>query len=62
VYTPYARLIHNEGASRKGAEPTEDEIYFAQRWRPYEFVDQYYNPYLDPYRPFHIRLEAASNT
>ena len=58
VYTPYARLIHNEGASRKGAEPSEDELLFAQRWRPYEFVDQYYNPHLDPYRPFNIRLEA----
>jgi GT2 family glycosyltransferase len=58
VYTPYARLTHNEGATRKGAEPAEDEIIFAQRWRPYEYVDQYYNPHLDPYRPFHIRLEA----
>jgi GT2 family glycosyltransferase len=60
VYTPYCRLFHFEGASRKGAEPSQDEIFFGQRWRPYEFVDQYYNPHLDPYRPFNIRLDAAA--
>ena len=59
VYTPYARLHHAEGASRQGAEPEGDEVFFAERWRPYEFVDQYYNPNLDPYRPFNIRLEAT---
>lgn len=57
VYTPYAELFHAESASRGSLHPMEDEAYFAWRWGDVgEFVDPFYNPNLDPKRPFCLSL------
>lgn len=47
VYTPYARLYHNERATRSEHHPDEDETYMIDRWK--EAIingDPYYNPNL----------------
>jgi glycosyltransferase involved in cell wall biosynthesis len=56
VYTPYAELYHAESASRGKLHPEEDEAFFVQRWGPPgAFRDPFYNPNLDPVRPFRLR-------
>lgn len=56
VYTPYAELYHAESASRGKLHPTEDEAFFVRRWgSPGAFRDPFYNPNLDPIRPFRLR-------
>lgn len=56
VYTPYAELVHAESASRGGLHPEEDEAFFVRRWGgPDELVDPFYNPNLDPVRPFRLK-------
>lgn len=55
VYTPYARLYHYEGASRKGWEHDEDGPLFGKRWNPREMIDPYYSPLFERDRPFIIR-------
>lgn len=55
VYTPYAELVHAESASRGALHPAEDEGFFVRRWgHPEEFDDPFYNPNLDPVRPFRL--------
>lgn len=56
VYTPYAELVHVESASRGKLHPEEDEAFFVRRWgMPGSFPDPFYNPNLDPVRPFRLR-------
>lgn len=56
VYTPYAELVHLESASRGKLHPDEDEAFFGRRWgAPGTFRDPFYNPNLDPIRPFRLR-------
>jgi GT2 family glycosyltransferase len=55
VYTPYAELLHAESASRGSLHPAEDEAFFVRRWGCQgEFDDPFYNPNLDPVRPFRL--------
>jgi GT2 family glycosyltransferase/2-polyprenyl-3-methyl-5-hydroxy-6-metoxy-1,4-benzoquinol methylase len=57
VYTPYALLYHHESASRGTLHPHEDEKLFRQRWGdPGEYHDPYYNPNLDLWFPFNLRV------
>jgi GT2 family glycosyltransferase len=57
VYTPYASLYHHESASRGRLHPKEDEKLFRERWgNPGEYRDPFYNPNLDPYQPFNLRV------
>ena len=52
VYTPYAELLHYEGASRGGLHPEEDEKLFRARWGdPKDQLDPYYNPNFDRQKP-----------
>ena len=45
VYTPYAQLYHYEGATRgRHSHPTENTIYFEERWKLNGRRDPYYNP------------------
>lgn len=56
VYTPYSELYHAESASRGKMHPEEDEAFFIRRWGGTgEFSDPFYNPNLDPVRPFRLR-------
>jgi GT2 family glycosyltransferase len=58
VYTPYAELYHYESASRGTLHPTDDEQFFRDRWGcPGEFRDPYFNPNLDPYRPYRLKID-----
>jgi GT2 family glycosyltransferase len=60
VYTPYALLYHCESASRGKWSPDEDVDLLCERWgKPGEASDPYYNPNLDPWRPFRIRLDGG---
>jgi GT2 family glycosyltransferase len=54
VYTPHALLFHDEGSSRGkgGSQPPGEEILFRERWSGYR--DPFYNPNLDPERPFEL--------
>lgn len=61
VYTPYATLFHELGATRarttrpgERPHPKGDEDFFRQRWE--WFRDPYYNPHLDVDRPYEILL------
>jgi GT2 family glycosyltransferase len=56
VYTPYAKLVHIEGASRSGYEHVDDKVWFSSRWRPSEEPDPYYNPNFDRGRLFRLAL------
>jgi GT2 family glycosyltransferase len=58
VYTPYAELVHYEGASRGGLHPEEDERLFRARWgEPQEQHDPYYNSNFDRQKPpFTLRI------
>jgi GT2 family glycosyltransferase len=56
VYTPYAELVHFEGASRAGYEHDDDKEWFTTRWRQAEEWDPYYNPNYDRGRLFRIAL------
>jgi GT2 family glycosyltransferase len=57
IYTPYAVLLHHEGASRGRVHPIQDEVTFRERWsRDRPCVDPYYNPNLDVHRPFQLKL------
>ncbi|HTC08518.1 MAG TPA: glycosyltransferase family 9 protein [Acetobacteraceae bacterium] len=56
VYTPYARLIHHELASRDQVAETFDTSHFEKRWKSlFTAGDPYFNPLLsrhaDDYRP-----------
>lgn len=53
VYTPHAVLYHHESATRGRLHPREDERLFRRRWGAVR--DPYYNPNLDPSRPFRLR-------
>jgi GT2 family glycosyltransferase len=56
LYTPYAEFIHSESSSRGKLHPVEDEAFFVRRWGPPgRFQDPFYNPNLDPVRPFRLR-------
>lgn len=58
VYTPYAVLIHYEGASRGSYHPQEDELSFRQRWgQPGQYRDPYYNPNLSHRLPFTVKVD-----
>jgi len=47
VYTPFALLLHYEGATRGRLHPTPDHKLFLQRWRAVlRATDPYYNPNL----------------
>jgi GT2 family glycosyltransferase len=60
VYTPYAVLRHHESATRGRLHPEEDELFFRARWgNPGDYPDPYYNPNLDPEKPFHLRLPTS---
>ncbi|HWC14409.1 MAG TPA: glycosyltransferase [Actinomycetota bacterium] len=55
IYTPYALLVHREGASRGKITPSEDEAAFLRRWgTPALPADPFYNPNLDLSKPFSI--------
>jgi GT2 family glycosyltransferase/glycosyltransferase involved in cell wall biosynthesis len=54
VYTPYARLYHNESATRAGFEHAEDSNFFGVRWHPFEKRDPYYNPNFERMSLFRI--------
>lgn len=56
VYTPHARLIHHERATRRETPHEEDEAIFRARWGDYR--DPYYNPNFNILRPFHLRVDA----
>ena len=56
VYTPHARLVHQERATRRGAPHDEDEALFRARWGGYR--DPYYNPNFHPIHPFRLRVDA----
>ena len=46
VYTPFAKLIHHESATRvRSAEPRESDV-IRQRWGDLLARDPYYNPNL----------------
>ncbi len=61
IYTPYARLIHHECATRKGHVPREDERRFAQLLEQSRFIaDPYYSPMIDA-RSFDGRMRVQSN-
>ena len=63
VYTPYAELIHYEGASRGvGAhEATETRMMF-DRWERQIRRDPYFNPDLDPFRSeFSLRIDLEDD-
>jgi ADP-heptose:LPS heptosyltransferase/GT2 family glycosyltransferase len=56
VYTPYARLIHHELASRDNVAETFDTSHFERRWKSlFAAGDPYFSPLLsrhaDDYRP-----------
>jgi GT2 family glycosyltransferase len=58
VYTPYARLYHDEGARnpRLRESPRHlDALFFRQRWQGYR--DPYYNPNLSLERLYELGLE-----
>jgi GT2 family glycosyltransferase/2-polyprenyl-3-methyl-5-hydroxy-6-metoxy-1,4-benzoquinol methylase len=56
VYTPHAVLYHHEGSTRGvgGSQSPRDEELFRARWAGYR--DPYYNPNLDPARPYELRV------
>ena len=57
VYTPYAALYHDEGASR-GYGPIPEEQYMMNKWRDLIENDPYYNPNLARDRfDFSLRLQ-----
>lgn len=58
VYTPYAEIIHYEGASRGSLHPQGDEQLFRARWgEPEEQNDPYYNSNFDRRKPpFTLRI------
>ena len=56
VYTPYAKVLHLEGASRAGYEHVDDKVWFSTRWRQDEEPDPYYNPNFDRHRLFRLAL------
>jgi GT2 family glycosyltransferase len=57
VYTPHAVLYHHEGGTRGKLHPDDDELLFRKLWgNPGEYRDPYYNPNLDLWRPFTLRL------
>jgi GT2 family glycosyltransferase len=44
IYTPFSKLYHFEGASRKKIHPKEDEEYFIKKWQQILLLgDKYYN-------------------
>lgn len=48
IYTPYARLIHHECATREGQVPPQDEHRFAELLEQSRFIhDPYYSPMID---------------
>jgi GT2 family glycosyltransferase len=52
VYTPYAEIIHYQGASRGSLHPEGDEQLFRARWgEPEEQNDPYYNSNFDRQKP-----------
>ena len=60
VYTPFAVLRHYESATRGRLHPEEDEQFFRARWgNPGDYRDPYYNPNLDPAKPFHLRSPTS---
>jgi GT2 family glycosyltransferase len=46
VYTPFARLVHHESASRGREERIVGEEYMYRRWRRELALDPFYNPNL----------------
>lgn len=62
LYTPYAEFFHAESASRGKLHPEEDEAFFVRRWGPAsDLRDPFYNPNLDPVRPFRLRRGVTSS-
>jgi glycosyltransferase involved in cell wall biosynthesis len=55
VFTPYAQLVHYEGATKSGITPKELEV-FKSRWQGKFSRDHYYNPNLSlNYHDFRIQ-------
>jgi len=46
IYTPFARVLHYESATRKALHPVEDELLMRTRWATVLPADPYYNPNL----------------
>lgn len=64
VYTPYARLIHHELASRDQVEETFDTSHFDRQWKSlFTIGDPYFSPLLsrhaDDYRPDEEAVEPV---
>ncbi len=46
VYTPFARLVHHESATRGALDPPEDQALVKARWSAALHDDPYYSPHL----------------
>jgi O-antigen biosynthesis protein len=56
VYTPHATLTHYESVSRGDMHPTENDIFFRERWGvTLTYTDPYNNPNYDVGNWFHMR-------